>query len=84
MSRMFCTKIKPLARKTVLKFSLFQIFYKWRLQWSSEIHRFRKIVNFDTNLIISIFFKFLFISKEYGSSYFYNAGKNVLATYFFF
>ena len=62
MSRMFYSKIKVLARETVLKVLLFQIFYKCRLLWSLEIQtdsRFRKIVNFDTNWIIPILLKLL-------------------------
>ena len=47
---MFCTKIKLLTRKTVLKVSLFQIFYlaQTAVKLTLQIHRFTKIVNFDT------------------------------------
>ena len=39
MSRMFYTKIKILALKTLLKVSLFQIFCQWRLvrcKWKKD------------------------------------------------
>ena len=49
MDRMFCTKIKFLARKTVLQVLLFQIIYKCRVPWSLEINRCKKIVNLNTN-----------------------------------
>ena len=45
---MFCTKIdKSLTRKAVLKVSLFRIFISADC-CETEIHRFTKIVTFDT------------------------------------
>ena len=41
-----------------------KMFYLYRLLWNLEIHRFTKIVNFDTAWIIPIPVKFLYISEK--------------------
>ena len=60
---MFFTKVKLLTPpKTVLKFSLFQIFYWCSFLWSLEIQRFTKIISYNTAWIIPLSFKFSYIS----------------------
>ena len=62
MSRIFCTKIKLIAKKNYAQGFLISIFLLVYTPMKLRNSHNRKIVNFETKWIIRLSFKFSFIS----------------------